>query len=115
MDSRVQGEDLTGKRVLVFGAGRSGFGACTLLLSSGAVPVLYDGNESLMPEKVRENFLSSSPESAPLADRIQVVTGQLKEELIRSVSLCVISPGVPTDIDPVNRIRDAKVPIWGEV
>lgn len=111
----MQGEDLTGKRVLVFGAGRSGFGACTLLLSAGAVPVLYDGNESLMPEKVRENFLSSSPESAHLADRVQVVTGQLKEELIRSVSLCVISPGVPTDIDPVNRIRDAKVPIWGEV
>ena len=34
--------DLKGKQVLVFGAGRSGVGAATLLLERGALPVLYD-------------------------------------------------------------------------
>ena len=35
--------ELSGKRVLVFGAGRSGQGAASLLLAAGASPVLYDG------------------------------------------------------------------------
>lgn len=115
MNRRGHREDLTGKRVLVFGAGRSGVGSCELLMDCGAVPILYDGNESVTPEKVFAQFLSDGPEYADAADRVQVVTGRLEEDLIRSVDLCVISPGVPTDIDPVNRIRDAHVPIWGEV
>ena len=34
--------ELTGKRVLVYGAGKSGLGAVDLLKGIGAVPVLYD-------------------------------------------------------------------------
>ena len=37
--------ELSGKRVLVFGAGRSGQGAASLLLAAGSQPVLYDGNK----------------------------------------------------------------------
>ena len=39
--------DLTGKSVLVVGAGISGIGSATLLEEKGALPILYDGNEKL--------------------------------------------------------------------
>ena len=100
--------ELSGKRVLVFGAGRSGQGAASLLLAAGASPVLYDGNENLTEDKVR----SQLPDDVK---GIRIVTGELTQELIENSELCVISPGVPTDIAPVNRIRSAGVKIWSEV
>ena len=42
--------DLKGKKVLVFGAGKSGIGAADLLGSVGAQPIIYDGNENLEKE-----------------------------------------------------------------
>ena len=39
--------DLKSKKVLVFGAGKSGIGAADLLGSAGAQPVIYDGNANL--------------------------------------------------------------------
>ena len=45
--------DLKGKKVLVFGAGKSGIGAADLLGSAGAQPVIYDGNADL--DKEAEN------------------------------------------------------------
>ena len=44
--------DLKGKKVLVFGAGKSGIGAADLLGSVGAQPIIYDGNENLDKEAV---------------------------------------------------------------
>ena len=44
--------DLKGKRVLVFGSGKSGIGAAELLGQVGACPVLYDGNPDLDKEAV---------------------------------------------------------------
>jgi UDP-N-acetylmuramoylalanine--D-glutamate ligase len=110
-----RGADLSGRRVLVFGAGRSGVGACELLLSRGAKPVLYDGNASLTEDQVRAQFASDGPDAVKWAEAVRIVTGPLTQELIDSSDLCVISPGVPTDIEPVNRIREAGVMIWGEV
>ncbi len=100
--------DLSGKKVLVFGAGRSGVGASSLLRSVGALPVLYDGNEKLTQEGVRGLFEDSS-------EGVEIVIGPLSDELISQIDLCVISPGVPTDIEPVNRIRNADIRIWSEV
>ena len=36
--------ELQGKKVLVFGSGKSGIGASDLLAKVGAFPVIYDGN-----------------------------------------------------------------------
>ncbi len=100
--------DLRDKRVLVFGAARSGVGASSLLLNVGAKPVLYDGNEKLTEGSVRALFEGPS-------DGIEIVIGPLTDELIGRIDLCVISPGVPTDIEPVKRIRSAGVKVWSEV
>ncbi len=100
--------DLKGKKVLVFGAARSGIGASVLLKECGAQTVLYDGNTKLTEDSVRSQFEGDS-------EGIRIVIGELTDELIGWSELCVISPGVPTDIEPINRIRNAGIRIWGEV
>ena len=99
--------DLNGKRVLVFGAGISGIGSAGLLLAKGAVPVIYDGNAKLSPEDV----LGRLPEGS----RAEAVIGSLPDELLKTCDLAVLSPGVPCDLPDVNRIREAGIPIWGEI
>ena len=40
--------ELQGKKVLVFGSGKSGIGASDLLAKVGAFPVIYDGNAKIL-------------------------------------------------------------------
>lgn len=47
--------ELKGKKVLVFGSGKSGIGAAHLLLARGAVPVIYDGNEKADRKEILDN------------------------------------------------------------
>ena len=54
--------DLKEKKVLVFGAGKSGIGAADLLGSAGAQPVIYDGNADLDKEAVLHTPRRSGPE-----------------------------------------------------
>lgn len=99
--------DLKGKKVLVFGAGKSGIGSAALLAKVGAKPVLYDGNEKLDRKKVEQ--------SLPENTEAEIFLGEMPEGLIGSLDLCVMSPGVPTDIEPVRRMREAGIPVWGEI
>lgn len=99
--------ELSGKRVLVVGAGKSGKGAVSLLAKAGARPILYDENEKLDQEALRNSF--------PEGKDLDLVLGDLPEELIGRLDLCVMSPGVPTDVGPAKRIRERGVPIWGEI
>ena len=48
--------ELKGKKVLVFGAGKSGIGAADLLNAVGACPVLYDGKADLDKEIVVNGY-----------------------------------------------------------
>ncbi len=98
---------LTGKKVLVFGAGISGIGAADLLCQVQAVPVIYDGNEKLTEEEVQAKLQNPSGASA--------VLGELPDSLLDQVELAVLSPGVPTDLEEVKRIRAKGIPVWGEV
>ncbi|UWP58506.1 UDP-N-acetylmuramoyl-L-alanine--D-glutamate ligase [Ruminococcus gauvreauii] len=98
---------LTGKRVLVFGSGISGIGAADLLHRVQAVPVIYDGNENASREDILDRLEQT--------EQTEIVLGQLPDEVLASVELAVLSPGVPTDIPEVIRIRENKIPVWGEV
>ena len=101
------------KKVLVFGSGISGEAACSLLLREGAEVVLYDGNDKLD----REEILSKIPESGN--GSLQILLGTLADEkkaqLLKTLDLVVMSPGVPTDLPIVNEMRDRGIPIWGEI
>ncbi len=98
---------MKGKKVIVAGAGRSGIRSTELLLRQGADVILFDQNEALDKEKLLANF--DQPE------RVELAIGALPVEKIREADLMVISPGIPLDTPFVNRVRDAEVPIWGEI
>lgn len=100
-------KELQGKRVLVFGSGISGIGAAKLLEAAEAQVVLYDGNEKLEIEAVRGKL--------PEASSCEIILGELTDQVISTLDLAVMSPGVPLDIPPVERMQAAGVPVWGEV
>lgn len=99
------------KKVLVFGSGISGVAASQLLLGEGAKVVLYDGNTSLDVENIKEQILGGSKDDG----QVEVILGELPEEVMDTLVLTVMSPGVPTDLPVVNRMREKAIPIWGEI
>lgn len=101
--------NIKGKKVLVFGSGISGTAAGRLLLCQGAKVVLYDGNVSLDKEKIHAQIAGGT------AGEVEVILGELPLEVLDSLSLTVISPGVPTDLPIVEEMRRRKIPIWGEI
>lgn len=107
--------NMSGKKVLVFGSGISGEAASRLLLDQGAVVILYDGNEKLDKETVAGKILGEKAGDVHGADRLTVVLGEFPEELLDEISLTVMSPGVPTDLPIVDRMREKKIPVWGEI
>ena len=99
--------DLKGKRVLVFGSGKSGIGAAELLGQVGACPVLYDGNPDLDKEAVLHKTASIK--------ETDIYAGGLPEEVQKSLDLAVLSPGGPTDLPLVKSFYEQGLPVWGEV
>ena len=105
--------ELNGKTVLVFGSGISGEAAGSLLLAEGAEVVIYDGNEKLDAAKIREKVLGGA---APAEGaELRIVLGEFPEELLERIDLTVISPGVPTDLPVVEKMKEKGIPVWGEI
>lgn len=99
--------DLVGKNVLVVGSGISGVAAVKLLSTEGASILLQDGNEKLTKQEIMDKL--------PRSLEIEVIIGDLPEEVRKKVDLAVLSPGVPTDLPYVQALKKAGVPIWGEI
>lgn len=99
--------NLKEKRVLVFGSGKSGIGAADLLGTVGAEPVIYDGNENADKESVLKKTSGTYS--------VEFYAGELPEEVLESLDLVVLSPGVPTDLPLVKRFYEMGLPVWGEV
>ena len=97
--------DLRNKTVLVAGTGISGIGAAGLLMKTNADLILYDGNRELTAEEIQAKL--------PEKKNIKIIIGELTDEIIRTLDIAVLSPGIPTDVDFVNRMRNAGVLIWG--
>lgn len=95
------------KKVMVFGTGISGMGAARLLEQAGADVLLYDGNESLDKEAVAAKL--------PEGSRAQIQIGEMPDEILASVDVVIMSPGVPLDIPVVERAKSKGIPVWGEV
>lgn len=95
------------KKVLVVGSGKSGIGAAGLLGKLGALPVLFDANEKLDAEAVKEK--------AGNIPGLEVIIGSIPEERKKEFALVVISPGVPVDAPMLEEYRTLSIPIWGEI
>lgn len=98
------------KKVLVAGCGISGIGAARMLLQAGNAVILYDGNEKKNPEEIRGQ-VGAEAASADL----EIVLGELTEEVMEQTAYCVISPGIPTELPFVCALRDRQIPVWSEI
>lgn len=99
--------DVKGKYVLVFGAGKSGIGAAGLLLHEQAKVILYDGNAKQNPEEIRRKLNAGAD--------VEIILGELSDEVLDRLELVVLSPGVPADLPVVLKMKEKEIPVWGEV
>lgn len=98
---------LEGKKFLVFGTGISGIAAAELLTGHGFPVVIYDGNEKLKPAEIREK--------SEALKNVEIILGELPKVVMDDCDIAVLSPGVPTDLPVVEKLREAGVEIWGEI
>lgn len=99
--------DISKQVFLVVGTGISGTAAAELLLTKGCRVYLYDGNEALDTA----SFYQQNP-------RLQEVTlwlGSVPEEVLSTIDIAVLSPGVPLDIPFVVELKERGITIWGEI
>ena len=73
---------MSSQKVLVAGSGKSGIAAAKLLLAMGGEVVLYDGNDKLDPDKIKENFDEDA--------KLTVVLGELTRPDLLGVELSII-------------------------
>ena len=99
--------DLKGKKVLVFGTGKSGIAAAQLLTKYEAEIILFDGNVELNVAELKEKLQGVS--------NYRILLGELPEAELKALDLAVLSPGVPTDLPVVEAMKAADICIWGEV
>lgn len=101
--------NITHKKVLVFGAGISGIGASKLLGTLDADVILYDGGTTKTVEEIRAQI------DVEMKGQLEIILGTLSDEVIDTLDLVILSPGVPTDLPIVNQMREHGIPIWGEI
>lgn len=99
--------ELTGRKVLVVGAGKSGIGAAALLCKCQACPVLFDSNDKVSADEISSKFEENMA--------VSIYTGVLPDEIRDSITLVVLSPGVPVDSQFAEQFRTRGIPIWGEI
>jgi UDP-N-acetylmuramoylalanine--D-glutamate ligase len=104
--------DIAGKKILVVGIARSGIAAARLLVSHGALVTAND-------YKAESGVIIAG---TPFAGEVEMlrksgvnfIFGHHPEEEFLSADLIVVSPGVPADIAPLKRAREAGIEIISE-
>lgn len=98
---------LDGKKILVVGSGKSGVAAIALLKEKGIEATLTDSNEKLDVNKlINDN---------PVLSGVNIIVGELSDDVKKSTDCLILSPGVPTDLPWINEMRDRGVMIIGEI
>lgn len=99
--------DLKNKKIVVVGAGKSGVSATRLLSKEEADITLYDSNDQIDAAALRNNLGEDF--------KGNIVLGEFPKNMETETDLLILSPGVPADLDYLNCMREAGIPIWGEV
>ena len=98
--------ELSGKKVLIIGAARSGIAAARFLLNQGATVALND----------RKPLDQWSPEALALKESgVGLLPGDPPSWLLDQIELVVVSPGVPANIIPIRYAERAGAEVIGEV
>lgn len=93
-----------GKRVLIFGLGRSGVGAANLLSASGAEVTVTD-------RKTEGELLENIQKLLP---SVKFCLGGYPQSM-NGTDLVVLSPGVPLEIEPVRIASEKGIKVIGEL
>ena len=99
--------ELSGKKTLVLGAGKSGIASAKFVAERGGTVALHD-------KKPLENW---SDEAKSLKEKfgIGLIDGNLPSWLLDQIDLVVISPGVPTNSIPARYVDRKDGEVIGEV
>ncbi|MFA5846038.1 MAG: UDP-N-acetylmuramoyl-L-alanine--D-glutamate ligase [Thermodesulfovibrionales bacterium] len=97
--------EIKGKKILIFGLARSGAGAANLLARSGAEVTVTDKKSKGELTEFVERLLPS----------VRLALGGHPDGIFKNIDLIVISPGVPLDILPLKKAKDAGIKIIGEL
>lgn len=98
---------LKDKKVLVFGAGKSGVSATRLLLRLGAYVILYDGKKDL--------DISTFNDKVDTKHNWEVYIGDFPLNKLDEIDLMILSPGIAIDHPFVLKVKEENIPIWGEI
>jgi len=96
--------DCKNKNVLVLGIARSGVAAANLLAEEEANVTLAD----IKPEEKLKEILEK------VDKKVKIITGRNPEEEALIQDLIVLSPGVPADLEYIEKARKAGVKVIGE-
>lgn len=99
--------DFTGKKVLIVGTGKSGIAAAELLEIKKAALVVFDGNKDLKEEDIKKK--------SPAFTHAKIVIGELPDALADTLDIVVLSPGVPTDLPMIIKLKEKGLPVIGEI
>ncbi len=99
--------DFQNVKTLIFGTGKSGVAAAELLEKQGAELFIFDGNEKLLIEDLR-----SKSEAFRNAE---IMVGTIPEEVLKTLSVAVLSPGVSPELPVVLRMKELGIRIIGEI
>ncbi|MBC7796344.1 MAG: UDP-N-acetylmuramoyl-L-alanine--D-glutamate ligase [Pyrinomonadaceae bacterium] len=98
--------ELTGKKTLVLGAGKSGVSSARFLASRGAIVALHD--------KKPQTDWSDDARSLK-TEKVGLIDGDLPSWLLDQIELVVISPGVPTNSIPARYVERKDGEVIGEI
>jgi UDP-N-acetylmuramoylalanine--D-glutamate ligase len=99
--------EISGRKALVLGAGRSGIASAKFLIERGAIVALHD--------KKPIDQWSETARSLKETDHVGLIDGQLPSWLLDQIDLVVISPGVPTNTIPARYVDRKDGEVIGEV
>ncbi|NLP15650.1 MAG: UDP-N-acetylmuramoyl-L-alanine--D-glutamate ligase [Clostridiales bacterium] len=98
---------LKDKKVLVFGAGKSGISASRLLRRVGASVILYDGRDDI--------DIDTFEDEIAICKNLEAYLGDFPKEKLDGLDLMIISPGIALDNPFVLEVKNKGIPIWGEI
>ncbi len=98
--------ELSGKKTLVLGAGKSGIASAKFLAGRGATVALHD----------KKSIADWTEEARSLKfEKIGLLDGQIPSWLLDQIDLVVISPGIPTGTIPARYVERKDGEVIGEV
>lgn len=98
--------DLQGRKMLVIGAGISGFAAAKLARKMGAEVVLSDAKAE---KDIKQDFTELRSVG------VQLAFGPQSEELLEGVDVVLVSPAVPVRIPIIQQAVQRGIPVMSEV